>query len=113
MGRNGRQGRKRCAQASTATVVVVYEPHRKSFRRCLPTLETDVQENPARCEELLTGLEQAYSGKRFEAYGNLYELEAGPMGVELRKGYDDARAPLRLAIADLKRALAAWRRAIG
>jgi hypothetical protein len=76
-------------------------------------LETDVQENPAWCEELLTGLDQAYGGERFEAYGNLYELEAGPMGVELRKGYDGARAPLRLAIADLKRALAAWRRAIG
>lgn len=39
-------------------------------------LETDVQENPARCEELLTGLDHAYSSERFEAYGNLYELES-------------------------------------
>jgi hypothetical protein len=76
-------------------------------------LETDVRENPAWCEELLDGLDQARGGERFEAYGNVYELQAGPMGAELRSGYDDARAPLRLAVADLKRALAAWRRAIG
>ena len=76
-------------------------------------LETDVRENPGWCEELLRGLDQAWGGERFEAYGKMYALEAGPMGAELRNGYDDRRAPLRLAIADLKRALAAWRRATG
>ena len=76
-------------------------------------LETDVRENPAWCEELLNGLDHARGGERFAAYGNVYELSAGPMGVELRDGGANARAPLRLAIADLKRALAAWRRAIG
>lgn len=76
-------------------------------------LEADVRENPDWCEELLDGLDQARGGERFAAYGNRYELQAGPMGVELRKGYDDARAPLRLAITDLRRALSAWRQAIG
>jgi hypothetical protein len=49
----------------------------------------------------------------FEAYGNLYELRAGPDGALLRNGCDERRAPLKLAVADLRRALAAWRRAIG
>lgn len=76
-------------------------------------LETDVKDNPDWCEELLHGLSEACGGKRFEAYGNLYELQAGPDGALLRNGYDARRAPLRLACADLRRALAAWRRAIG
>jgi len=76
-------------------------------------LETDVKDNPDWCEELLHGLSEACGGKRFEAYGNLYELEAGPDGALLRNGYDRGRAPLHLACADMRRALAAWRRAIG
>jgi hypothetical protein len=76
-------------------------------------LETDVRDDPGRCEELLNGLSDACGGQHFEAYGNLYELEAGPDGALLRNGCDDRRAPLRLALADLRRALAAWRRAIG
>ena len=50
-------------------------------------LETDVRENPGWCEELLRGLDQAWGGERFEAYGKMYALEAGPMGAELRNGY--------------------------
>jgi hypothetical protein len=76
-------------------------------------LETDVRDNPAWCEELLQGLDQARCGRRFAATGNLYELQAGPDGAELRNGYDELRAPLRLAVTDLRRALTAWRRAIG
>jgi|APTNR8051073442_1049403.scaffolds.fasta_scaffold61135_2 hypothetical protein len=76
-------------------------------------LETDVRDNPAWCEELLDGLDQACCGRRFAATGNLYELQAGPDGVELRNGCDERRAPLRLAVTDLRRALTAWRRAIG
>jgi hypothetical protein len=76
-------------------------------------LETDVRDDPGRCEELLNGLSDACGGQHFEAYGNHYELEAGPDGALLRNGCDDRRAPLRLAVADLRRALAAWRRAIG
>lgn len=76
-------------------------------------LETDVRDNPAWCEELLRGLERASGGQPFAASGNLYELRAGPDGASLRPGEDDRRAPLRLAVADLKRALAAWRQAIG
>ncbi len=76
-------------------------------------LETDVRDNPAWCEELLQGLDQARGGRPFEAMGNLYELQAGPDVAELRNGCDERLAPLRLAVADLHRALTAWRRAIG
>ena len=76
-------------------------------------LETDVRDNPAWCEELLRGLDRASIGQTFAASGNLYELRAGPDGAQLLNGEDDRRAPLRLAVADLRRALAAWRRAIG
>jgi hypothetical protein len=76
-------------------------------------LETDVRDNPDWCEELLNGLNQACCGRMFEAYGKLYELRAGPDGALLRNGCDERRAPLKLAVADLRRALAAWRRAIG
>lgn len=76
-------------------------------------LETDVRDNPAWCEELLRGLDGASIGQTFAASGALYKLRAGPDGAQLRNGGDDRRAPLRLAIADLRRALAAWRRAIG
>ncbi|MBL8666635.1 MAG: hypothetical protein JNM48_04155 [Rhodospirillales bacterium] len=90
----------------------------RASREAFPTLladflETDVRDNPAWCEELLRGLERASIGHRFEASGNLYELRAGPEGAQLVNGEDDRRAPLRLAVADLRRALAAWRRAIG
>ena len=76
-------------------------------------LETDVRDNPAWCEELLQGLDEARGGRCFEATGNLYALQAGPDVAELRNGYDERLAPLRLAVADLHRALTAWRRAIG
>jgi hypothetical protein len=76
-------------------------------------LETDVRDNPDWCEQLLNGLNEACGGRMFEAYGNLYELRAGPDGALLRNGCDERRAPLKLAVADLRRALAAWRRAIG
>lgn len=76
-------------------------------------LETDVRDDPGWCEELLHGLNEAHGGQRFEAYGNLYELRAGPEGALLRNGCDDRRAPLKLAVADLRRALSAWRQAIG
>ena len=75
-------------------------------------LETDVRDNPDWCRELLHGLDAACGGRRFEAYGNLYELQAGPDGALLRNGEDDRRAPLKLAVMDLRRALAAWLRAI-
>ena len=76
-------------------------------------LETDVRDNPDWCDELLHGLHEARGGHRFEAYGNRYELRAGPDGALLRNGGDNRRAPLKLAVADLRRALAAWRQAIG
>ena len=76
-------------------------------------LETDVRDNPDWCEQLLNGLNEACGGRMFEAYGTLYELRAGPDGALLRNGCDERRAPLKLAVADLRRALAAWRRAIG
>lgn len=99
----------------------IYRDHRDRLRASpdvFPSLladflETDVRDNPAWCEELLQGLDRAIGGCSFAASGNLYELRAGPEGVSLRNGEDDRRAPLRLAVADLKRALAAWRRAIG
>jgi hypothetical protein len=76
-------------------------------------LETDVRDNPDWCEELLHGLSAASGGQNFAAFGNLYELEAGPDGALLRNGCDDRRAPLKLAVCDLRRALSAWRQAIG
>lgn len=99
----------------------IYRDHNDRLRaspEVFPTiladfLETDVRDNPHWCEELLNGLNEASGGQTFEAYGNLYELQAGPEGALLRNGCDDRRAPLKLAIANLKRALAAWRRAIG
>jgi hypothetical protein len=99
----------------------IYRDHRDRLRASpdvFPSvladfLETDVRDNPTWCEELLRGLDSASGGHRFAASGNLYELRAGPEGVSLRNGEDDRRAVLRLAVADLKRALAAWRRAIG
>jgi hypothetical protein len=99
----------------------IYRDHRDRLRASsdvFPTiladfLETDVRDNPAWCEELLRGLERASGGQSFAASGNLYELRAGPEGVSLRNGEDGRRAPLRLAVADLRRALAAWRQAIG
>ncbi len=99
----------------------IYRDHRDRLRaspEVFPTLladflETDVRDNPAWCEELLRGLDLASIGQRFEASGNLYELRAGPEGAQLVNGEDDRRAPLRLAVADLRRALAAWRQAIG
>ncbi|MBK8173817.1 MAG: hypothetical protein IPK66_00505 [Rhodospirillales bacterium] len=75
-------------------------------------LETEVREDPRWCEELLRGLDQACGGRPFAAQGSAYALKAGPDGVELRNG-DERRAALRLAVTDLRRALAAWRRAIG
>lgn len=99
----------------------IYRDHRDRLRASpdvFPSvladfLETDVRDNPTWCEELLQGLERVSVGHRFAASGNLYELRAGPEGVSLRNGEDDRRAVLRLAVIDLKRALAAWRRAIG
>ena len=99
----------------------IYRDHRDRLRASVETfpslladfLEADVRENPVWCEELLQGLDAARGGKRFLAAGDLYELEAGPEGAELRNGLDDRLEPLRLAVADMKRALAAWRRAIG
>lgn len=76
-------------------------------------LEADVRDNHDWCEELLNGLNEARGGRMFEAYGNLYQLRAGPDGALLHNGSDDRRAPLKLAVADLRRALTAWRRAIG
>ena len=99
----------------------IYRDHRDRLRASpdvFPStladfLETDVRDNPTWCEELLQGLERVSGGHRFTASGTLYELRAGPEGVSLRNGEDDRRAVLRLAVVDLKRALAAWRRAIG
>jgi len=76
-------------------------------------LETEVREDPDWCEELLHGLDLARGGQAYEAFGSLYKLQAGPDGALLRNGDDRRRAPLHLAVADLKRALAAWRQAIG
>lgn len=99
----------------------IYRDHRDRLRASVETfpsvladfLEADVRENQIWCEELLQGLDAARGGKRFLAAGDRYELEAGPDGAELRHGVDDRMRPLRLAVADMKRALAAWRRAIG
>lgn len=75
-------------------------------------LEMDVQEDPEWCEELLRGLDLARGGEAFEAIGNLYALRADLNGASISTD-DDRRAPLRLAVTDLRRALTAWRRAIG
>jgi len=75
-------------------------------------LETDVAENPERCDHLIAGLEQARQGLPFKAYGNIYELTAAPEGVEIRNTYDDTIPPLRLSLDELDTALAVWRQAM-
>jgi len=75
-------------------------------------LETDVAENPERCDHLLAGLGQGRDGQPFEAYGNIYELTAGPDGAEIRNAYDDTLVPLRLSLEELEAALTAWRQAM-
>ena len=75
-------------------------------------LETDVAENPDRCDHLLAGMEQGRDGQSFQAYGNIYELAAGPDGAEIRNAYDDTVAPLRLSLDELEAALTAWRQAL-
>jgi len=75
-------------------------------------LETDVRENPGRCDELLGNLAQARQGSSFEAYGNLYELSAGPNGAMIRNAYEETVPSLRLTLEGLERALSAWRAAM-
>ncbi len=75
-------------------------------------LETDVAENPERCDHLITGLEQARDGLPFQAYGNIYELAARPEGAEIRNAYDDTIPPLGLSLDELETALIAWRQAM-
>ena len=75
-------------------------------------LETDVRDNPGRCNELLDGLARARRGTPFEAYGNLYVLSAGPDGAVIRNGYDEGVPLLRLSLDTLHNALAAWRAAM-
>ena len=75
-------------------------------------LETDVSEHSSWCQELLAGLERARRGESFIATGNIYEVMADPVMVEIKNGYDDALEPLRLPLRDLERALLAWLRAI-
>ena len=72
-------------------------------------LETDVRENPDRCDELLGGLLQARRGTPFEAYGNLYVLTAGPEGAMIENGYDENVPPLHQSLDALEQALTAWR----
>ncbi len=75
-------------------------------------LETDVAENPDRCDHLLAGLELARDGQPFRAYGNIYELAAGPDGAEIRNGYDETVPPLHLSLDELEAMLALWRQAM-
>lgn len=98
----------------------IYRDHRQRLRACPDTfpvvladfLETDVSEHSSWCEELLAGLERARRGESYVATGNIYQLSADPMMVQIRCGYDDALEPLRLPLRDLERALTAWRSAI-
>lgn len=97
----------------------IYRDHRQQLRAspdAFPLiladfLETDVCEHPGWCEELLAGLERARRGEAFVASGNVYELSADAVNVEIKNGYDQALEPLRLPLRDLERALTAWRRA--
>lgn len=75
-------------------------------------LETDVAENPERCEHLIDGVAQAREGPSFEAHGNIYELAARPEGAEIRNAYDDTVPPLSLSLDELEAALTAWRDAM-
>ncbi len=75
-------------------------------------LETDVAENPERCDHLIAGLEQARDDRPFEAYGNIYELAAAPEGVEIRNTHDETIPPLHLSLDELDTALATWRQAM-
>jgi hypothetical protein len=75
-------------------------------------LETDVRENPDRCDELIADLAEARKGAQFEAYGNLYVLSARPDGAVIRNGYDESAPPLRLSLDGLEQALSAWRAAM-
>jgi hypothetical protein len=75
-------------------------------------LETDVRENPGRCDQLLEDLAEARRGKPFEAYGNLYVLGAGPDGAVIKNGYDETTPPLRLSLDTVEQALTAWRAAM-
>jgi hypothetical protein len=75
-------------------------------------LETDIGENPEWCDELLTGVEQARDGHPYQAFGNIYELNAGTEWAEIRNAYDHTVKPLRLSLDELEVALAAWRLAM-
>ena len=75
-------------------------------------LEVDIGENPERCDELLAGVEQARDGLPYRAFGNIYELAAGPEWAEIRNLYDNSVRPLRLSLDELEVALAAWRLAM-
>lgn len=76
-------------------------------------LETDVADRLDRCEALLEGLDRARRGEPFVAAGSGYALSADLEMVVIRDGHDNVREPLRLSLADVERALMAWRRAIG
>jgi hypothetical protein len=71
-------------------------------------LETDVRDNPGRCDQLLADLAEARRGKPFEAYGNLYVLAAGPDGAVIENGSDETVTPLRLSLDTLEQALTTW-----
>jgi len=71
-------------------------------------LETDVRDNPGRCDQLLEDIAEARRGKVFEAYGNLYVLGAGPDGAVIENGDDETVPPLRLSLDALEQALTAW-----
>ena len=75
-------------------------------------LETDVRENPGRCDQLLGNLARARQGTPFEAYGNLYVLAAGPDGASIRNDYDETVPALRLSLDALEQALSVWRAAM-
>jgi hypothetical protein len=75
-------------------------------------LETDVRENPGRCDRLLADLAEARRGKPFEAYGNLYVLAVGPDGAVIENGSDETVPPLRISLDTLEKALTAWRAAM-
>jgi len=75
-------------------------------------LETDVAENPNRCDQLIDYVKQARNGQPIEAYGNIYELTARLTGAEISNAYDDTIPSLHLSLDGLETALVAWRQAM-
>ena len=73
-------------------------------------LFTDVRENPAYCDELLSLVQHARHGETgLEAVGNVYALILSPAGARLENIHDETAPAAKIGLDELQALLQAWR----